>query len=158
MEDITAEEDGKPAAAEGEKRRKVLIGITSFSILLGFILMVVGCVMLSQYSVFLDFVTPRYTETAVFLLVIGLFTMAVSGTGLYAAVMQHFCLMTVFLAVMVAVVVMEVLASVTFFALNNDPAVHSDTNAMLKKTLQRYGSEGNPPASEDAWNLIQVFS
>ena len=26
-------------------------------------------------------VTPRYTETAVFLLVIGLFTMAVSGTG-----------------------------------------------------------------------------
>ena len=58
-------------------------------------------------------------------------------TGLYAAVMQHFCLMTVFLAVMVAVVVMEVLASVTFFALNNDPSVHSNTNAMLKKTLQR---------------------
>jgi hypothetical protein len=155
MEDITAEEDGKPAV-EGEKRRKLLIGITSFSILLGFIMMVMGCIMLSQYSVFLDFVTRRYTETAVFLLVIGLFTMAVSGTGLYAAVMQHFCLMTVFLSVMVAVVVMEVLASVTFFALNNDPAVHSDTNAMLKSTLQRYGSEGNPPASEDAWNLIQV--
>ena len=80
MEDVPAEEEGKPAA-EGEKRRKLLIGITSFSILLGFIMMVVGCVMLSQYSVFLDFVTPRYTETAVFLLVIGLLTMAVSGTG-----------------------------------------------------------------------------
>ena len=80
MEDIPAEEDGKPAA-EGEKRRKLLIGITSFSILLGFIMMVVGCVMLSQYSVFLDFVTPRYTETAVFLLVIGILTMAVSATG-----------------------------------------------------------------------------
>ena len=80
MEDVTAEEEGKPAA-EGEKRRKLLIGITSFSILLGFIMMVVGCIMLSQYSVFLDFVTPRYTETAVFLLVIGLLTMAVSGTG-----------------------------------------------------------------------------
>ena len=80
MEDITAEEDGKPAV-EGEKRRKLLIGITSFSILLGFIMMVMGCIMLSQYSVFLDFVTRRYTETAVFLLVIGLFTMAVSGTG-----------------------------------------------------------------------------
>ena len=80
MEDVTVEDDGKPAA-EGEKRRKLLIGITSFSILLGFIMMVVGCVMLSQYSVFLDFVTPRYTETAVFLLVIGLLTMAVSATG-----------------------------------------------------------------------------
>ena len=65
------------------------------------------------------------------------FTHFIIFSGLYAAVMQHFCLMTVFLAVMVAVVVMEVLASVTFFALNNDPAVHSDTNAMLKKTLQR---------------------
>ena len=80
MEDITAVEDGKPAV-EGEKRRKLLIGITSFSILLGFIMMVMGCIMLSQYSVFLDFVTTRYTETAVFLLVIGLLTMAVSGTG-----------------------------------------------------------------------------
>ena len=44
-------------------------------------MMVVGCVMLSQYSVFLDFVTPRYTETAVFLLVIGVLTIAVSATG-----------------------------------------------------------------------------
>ena len=96
--------------------------------------------------------------------------------GVYAAVMQHFCLMTAFLAVMVAVVVLEILASVTFFALNNDPSMHANTNAMLKKTLQRcveetelisciilmlgsdprYGSEGNPPASEEAWNLIQV--
>ena len=80
MEDITAVEDGKPAV-EGEKRRKLLIGITILSILLGLIMMVMGCIMLSQYSVFLDFVTTRYTETAVFLLVIGLLTMAVSGTG-----------------------------------------------------------------------------
>ena len=57
--------------------------------------------------------------------------------GVYAAVMQHFCLMTAFLAVMVAVVVLEILASVTFFALNNDPSMHANTNAMLKKTLQR---------------------
>ena len=78
MESVTVEEDGKP---EGEKRRKFLIGITSFSTFQGFIMMVVGCVMLSQYSVFLDFVTPRYTETAVFLLVIGVLTIAVSATG-----------------------------------------------------------------------------
>ena len=57
--------------------------------------------------------------------------------GVYAAFMQHFCLMTAFLAVMVAVVVLEILASVTFFALNNDPSMHANTNAMLKKTLQR---------------------
>ena len=80
MESVTVEEDGKPAA-EGEKRRKFLIGITSFSTFQGFIMMVVGCVMLSQYSVFLDFVTPRYTETAVFLLAIGVLTIAVSATG-----------------------------------------------------------------------------
>jgi len=155
MESTPAEEEEKPAM-EGERRRKILIAIASFSILLGFFMMVVGCVMLGQYNIFLDFVTPRYTETAIFLLVIGIFTMVVSGTGVYAAVMQHFCLMTAFLAVMVAVVVLEILASVTFFALNNDPSMHANTNAMLKKTLQRYGSEGNPPASEEAWNLIQV--
>merc|ERR1712203_2810 len=141
MDSTPAEEEEKPAV-EGERRRKILIAIASFSILLGFFMMVVGCVMLGQYNIFL--------------LVIGIFTMVVSGTGVYAAVMQHFCLMTAFLAVMVAVVVLEILASVTFFALNNAPSMHANTNAMLKKTLQRYGSEGNPPASEEAWNLIQV--
>lgn len=80
MESTPAEEEEKPAM-EGERRRKILIAIASFSILLGFFMMVVGCVMLGQYNIFLDFVTPRYTETAIFLLVIGIFTMVVSGTG-----------------------------------------------------------------------------
>merc|ERR1712004_142388 len=61
MESTPAEEEEKPAM-EGERRRKILIAIASFSILLGFFMMVVGCVMLGQYNIFLDFVTPRYTE------------------------------------------------------------------------------------------------
>ena len=75
--------------------------------------------------------------------------------GVYAAVMQHFCLMTAFLAVMVAVVVLEILASVTFFALNNDPSMHANTNAMLKKTLQRCVEETVKIVSFLCWVLIQ---
>ena len=51
-----AEDDGK-SAEEGGKRSKLLIGLTSSSILLGFIIMVVGCLMLSQYSDFVIYHT-----------------------------------------------------------------------------------------------------
>merc|ERR1719431_1047589 len=106
---------------------KMLAGITIASIVLGLVMLVVGSVLLAQYSIFLDFVTSRYTETAVFLLVMGIVIMVVSAIGLYAALNFHFCLMTTFLVIMVAAVVMEVIASVTFFALNNDPSVEADT-------------------------------
>ena len=72
------EDEGK---VEGERRRKMLAGITIASILLGFIMLVVGSVLLAQYSIFLDFVTSRYTETAVFLLVMGIVIMVVSAVG-----------------------------------------------------------------------------
>merc|ERR1712179_744168 len=83
-------------------------------------MLIVGAVLLAQYNVFVDFVTAKHTETAVFLLV------------------------------------MEIIAGVTFFALNNDPAVESSSREMLKKTLQRYGQAGNRPANEKAWILIQT--
>lgn len=130
--------------------------LTASSSLLGLVLLVVGAVTLAQYSVFLDFVTPRYTETAVFLLVMGVIIVAISALGIYAVLKFHFCLMTVFLAMMVTVVVMEIIAAVTFFALNNDPSAQAATKTMLRKTISKYGSEGNPPASEQAWNLIQT--
>lgn len=44
--------------------------------------------------------------------------------------------MTTFLAVMVAVIVMEIIAAVTFFALNNDPGAQQDNKVMLRKTLK----------------------
>lgn len=65
--------------------------------------------------------------------------------------------MTTFLVLMVAAVVMEVIASVTFFALNNDPSVRADTRLMLRRTLQTWVEGGH--SAEDqfkTWNLIQV--
>ena len=158
------EDEGK---VEGEKRRKMLAGITIASIVLGLVMLVVGSVLLAQYSIFLDFVTSRYTETAVFLLVMGIVIMVVSAIGdylppppcpgLYAALNFHFCLMTTFLVIMVAAVVMEVIASVTFFALNNDPSVQADTRLMLRRSLQTWMEGGHSEQDQfQTWNLIQV--
>merc|ERR1712179_646240 len=152
MEVLASEEGKKP----GKKRRRLLIVLTGMSMVLGTIMLIVGAVLLAQYNVFVDFVTAKHTETAVFLLVMGILVIVISGLGQYASLKFHFCLMTTFLAVMVAVVVMEIIAGVTFFALNNDPAVESSSRKMLKKTLQRYGQAGNRPANEKAWNLIQT--
>ena len=65
----------------GTRRRRILLFLTASSSLLGLVLLVVGAVTLAEYSVFLDFVTPRYTETAVFLLVMGVIIVGISALG-----------------------------------------------------------------------------
>ena len=66
--------------------RSVLLGLTGASMFLGLILLIVGAVMVSGYSVFLDFITGRYLESAVFILVMGVIVICVSTIGKYYAV------------------------------------------------------------------------
>ena len=61
--------------------RVTLLGLTSFSACLGFILFVTGCIITSYYNAFIDFITGRYTEGSIFLIIIGLLVISVSGLG-----------------------------------------------------------------------------
>ena len=61
--------------------RTTLMSLTSFSACLGFILFVTGCIITSYYNAFLDFITGRYTEGSIFLIIIGLLVISVSGLG-----------------------------------------------------------------------------
>ena len=65
--------------------RGILLGLTGASMFLGVILLVVGAVMVSGYSVFLDFITGRYLESAVFILVMGIIVICVSACGKFSA-------------------------------------------------------------------------
>lgn len=76
-----AVEEAGTGKVEGERRRKLLVALTVVSVLLGLVLVVVGSVLLARYNVFLDFVTPRYTETAIFLLVMGILIIGISVVG-----------------------------------------------------------------------------
>ena len=61
--------------------RATLLSLTTFSACLGFVLFVTGCVITSYYNAFLDFITGRYTEGSIFLIIIGLLVISVSGLG-----------------------------------------------------------------------------
>lgn len=61
--------------------RVLLLALTGFSGSLGFILFISGCVVTSQYNLFLDFITGSYTESSVFLLLIGIVVITVSALG-----------------------------------------------------------------------------
>ena len=58
-----------------------MLSLTSFSAFLGFILFVTGCMITSYYNAFIDFITGRYTEGSIFLIIIGLLVISVSGLG-----------------------------------------------------------------------------
>ena len=61
--------------------RGLLLGLTGASMFLGVILLIVGAVVVSGYSVYLDFITGRYLESAVFILVMGIVVIIVSAIG-----------------------------------------------------------------------------
>ena len=61
--------------------RNILLGLTGASLVLGLVLLIVGAVMVSGYNVFLDFITGRYSESATFILVMGVIVICVSTIG-----------------------------------------------------------------------------
>jgi len=135
--------------------RGLLLGLTGASMFLGLILLIVGAVVVSDYNVYLDFITGKYMESAVFILVMGVIVMTVSGIGFYAAFKFHYCMMTTFLSLMVVAVVCELIAAVTTFALNGEPSHQIGMRNMLKHSLEMYGSPSEPQETA-AWDMIQT--
>jgi len=135
--------------------RGLLLGLTGVSMFLGVILMIVGAVVVSGYSVYLDFITGRYMESAVFILVMGIIVIAVSAIGFYAALKFHFCMMSTFLTIMVLSILCELIAAVTTFALNGEQSHQMGMRKKLRESLEMYGSPTSPDQTA-AWDHIQT--
>lgn len=134
------------------KSRTILLVLEGISLVLGLILMLVGSLVVAEYNTYLDFITGRYQETAVFILVMGIVVTVVSTIGFYAAFNTHFCLMATFLSIMVVVVVMELIAAVITLTLPHGMSHQMETRKMLKQTLEKY-QDGS---SIKAWSRIQT--
>eukprot|EP00092_Neocalanus_flemingeri_P107920 GFUD01138537.1.p1 GENE.GFUD01138537.1~~GFUD01138537.1.p1 ORF type:complete len:252 (-),score=71.17 GFUD01138537.1:30-785(-) len=135
--------------------RGILLGLTGASMVLGVILLTVGSVVVSGYSVYLDFITGRYLESAVFILVMGIVVVTVSAIGFYAALKSHYCMMTTFLIIMVLAILCELIAAVTTFALNGEKSHEMGMRKKLKESLDMYGSPTSPQQTK-SWDLIQT--
>jgi len=135
--------------------RGLLLGLTGASMFLGVILLIVGAVVVSGYSVYLDFITGRYLESAVFILVMGIVVIIVSAIGFYAAHQFHYCMMTTFLSLMVLAILCELIAAVTTFALNGEKSHEMGMRKKLKESLEMYGSSTSPEQTA-AWDQIQT--
>lgn len=133
--------------------RMLLIGLTGLSACLGFILFVTGCIITSYYNAFIDFITGRYTESSIFLIVIGMLIISVSGLGLYAAVRSDSITMTTFLTIMVFCICSEIIGSITMFALNKDWTQEMETRERLLESLHKYS--GSDQLEMEVWDLLQ---
>jgi len=139
-----------------ESFRKVLLGLTGLSLALGILLLIFGAFMVSGYNIYLDFITGRYLESAVFILIVGIIVIIVSIIGFVASLKFNFCLMTTFLAIMIVVVISEIITAITCFALSVGEGSHKmGMRKMLKESIEMYGSVANPYQT-DAWDRIQT--
>ena len=82
------EESAEKTSNEDEERttedtaRVFLLAITGFCGTLGIVLFITGCVITSQYNLLLDFITGKYTESSIFLILLGLIVTTVSALGI----------------------------------------------------------------------------
>jgi len=134
--------------------RVFLLALTSFTGLSGIVLFITGCVVTSQYNLFLNFLTGKYTESSVFLILLGIIVIIVSSIGFYASLKSHYVLMTTFVTVMIICVICEVIGSITMFALNQDGQQQTEIRNKLVTSLQAY--DVTPDAMTDAWDMIQT--
>ena len=61
--------------------RAFLMALTSFSGTLGFLIFITGCIVTTNYNLFIDFITGRYSESSIFMILIGLIIIVVSAIG-----------------------------------------------------------------------------
>ena len=61
--------------------RVFLLALTGFSGSLGIILFISGCVATAEYNLLLDFITGKYTESSIFMILIGIIVIIVSALG-----------------------------------------------------------------------------
>merc|ERR1711874_910204 len=151
---IEEETDSVSEKTTEDSCRATLLSLTAFSACLGFILFVTGCIITSYYNAFIDFITGRYTEGSIFLIIIGLLVISVSGLGFYAAIRSDYILMAIFLTIMVFCVISEIIGSITMFALNKDWTQEMATRERLLKSLQNYS--GKDEAEMKVWDLMQT--
>ena len=169
---IEEETDSVSEKTTEDSCRATLLSLTAFSACLGFILFVTGCIITSYYNAFIDFITGRYTEGSIFLIIIGLLVIAVSGlgqlnlgkypgkfsisliSGFYAAIRSDYILMTTFLTIMVFCVISEIIGSITMFALNKDWTQEMETRERLLMSLKNYS--GKDTAEMKVWDLMQT--
>ena len=121
-----------------DTRHVLLLALTSFSGTLGIILFITGCVVTSQYNLLLDFITVKYTESSVFLILLGIVVVIVSSIGFYASLKSHYVLMTTYLTVMIICVICAAIGSITMFALNQDGQQQTLIRDKLETSLQEY--------------------
>ena len=150
-----------------EACRNFLLGLTSFSGSLGLIIFITGCVVTANYNLLLDFITGRYPESSVFMIIIGITTVAVSAlgkryntlmalfsfnlsAGFYASLRFHYTMMMTFLAVMILSIICEVVGSITMFALNQDPSQQMILRERMQDSLKEYDRHNI------TWDMVQT--
>lgn len=137
-----------------DTRDVFLLALTSFSGTLGFILFITGCVVTSQYNLLLDFITVKYTESSVFLILLGIVVAIVSSIGFYASLKSHYVLMITYLTAMIICVICEAMGSITMFAQNQDGQQQTLIMDKLETSLKEY--DVTPDSMTDAWDMIQT--
>jgi len=145
-------------AAMGDKTLStsswLLLTLTGLSLVCGLVLVVVGSIVLADYNIYLDFVTGSHIQSAVFILVMGVITTIVAAIGLCATLKRHYCLMVLFLSVMVSILFIEVIASIAAFAsISNKGQRDAGMRDQLKESIDKYSNDDH---SMSAWDLLQT--
>ncbi|XP_037869114.1 leukocyte surface antigen CD53 [Bombyx mori] len=118
--------------------RYTLAAVNGLFLLTGFLLLIVGVVILVQYSEYEVFVTQRFFTIPGFVIATGVIICIGSILGFYGAISEQFYFIAGYVMLSIVVLVFEIVIIIIAFALSNDAV--SEIRAPMLQSHQLYES------------------
>jgi len=118
----------------------------------GFILIGLGAYTQIQAKDYLNFLGDDYTNTPVFIMVVGGAILLIAALGFFGACKESKCIIYTYAVVLVIIVIAQFGAGIAAFVLKGD--VETVIEKKMKEGMDNYGKEESKGVS-DTWDLVQ---
>ncbi|CAH2074534.1 unnamed protein product, partial [Iphiclides podalirius] len=113
-----------------------LAAVNSIYAVTGVLLLILGIVVIVQYSYYDNLITNRFFTLPSFVIATGVIIMLTSILGFYGAISEHFYVIAGYVTLLLAILVLEISMTIAAFGLRNDAS--SEIRAPMIQSLQLY--------------------
>ncbi|KAJ0180321.1 hypothetical protein K1T71_003725 [Dendrolimus kikuchii] len=116
--------------------RYTLAAVNGLFLITGIVLLIVGIVLLIQYTKYEELLTQRFFNISGFVIATAVIVLLNSGLGFYGAISEQFYFIAGYVLLLLIVLIFEIIIVVLCYGLRNDAA--SEIRSTMLQSLQLY--------------------
>jgi len=112
----------------------------------GLALIVIGAVIRDKYGDYFSYADSRFTNVAVFLIVVGVIVFIIGFLGCCGAIKENYCMVTTFAVILGIIFILEIVAGAIGFAYKGQ--VEEKADKALVRASKNYNNDDEPGAKK----------